>query len=211
MSPVLTLDSQPTNTPDISELYKEHRAFIRRNILKIANPGQDRDDIEGEVWLKIVERIQDFRGEGSLKTWIYMIVRNACYTEYRRIHGQRDSIRFFTPIDSPEALNYFSSLKHSPTTLFEKIEHDACAWGLFDMLDDKERQVLLLTEIIELTEDEAAEILGKTPNAIKAARFRTIDSLRGVIDSHKEHFNGITRVNQGPLNKFRTKQSSKRK
>src|SRR5947208_16882170 len=84
-----------------------------------------RDATEAEevlqtVYLKIFEGKASFRGESSLKTWLFAVIRKTAATEYRRTLLRR--LRLTPESDQPSEP---IGSQESPTTSFEKSEVQA--------------------------------------------------------------------------------------
>jgi RNA polymerase sigma factor (sigma-70 family) len=69
---------------DIDSIYREFQPKIYRYLSRLS--GQtDATDLTQEVFLKVSQALDTFRGESSLATWIYRIATNTAYD-----HAARD-------------------------------------------------------------------------------------------------------------------------
>ena len=66
----------------------------------------------------------------------------------------------------------------------ERRETRTLVRSCIDRLPDSYRTVLLLRDIEELDTEEAARLLGVTPNAVKVRLHRARQALRGLLDPH---------------------------
>jgi RNA polymerase sigma-70 factor (ECF subfamily) len=71
---------------DFEALYSQFSPLVRRTAFSL-NGGEDLDDIVQESFVRIWKSGADFRGDSSLKTWIYRITLN-CAREHRRKKGR---------------------------------------------------------------------------------------------------------------------------
>ena len=109
------------------------------------------EDITQQVFLKIFMRLEDFRGEAQLATWLYRITVNACIDE------QRKSKRFSFLSD----LFGFGEPK-TKKTQDEKVyrrEISVEVRNVLATIDTKFRLPLILKYVEELSYREIAEIL----------------------------------------------------
>jgi RNA polymerase sigma-70 factor (ECF subfamily) len=71
------------------KLLERHYGLIHRVAYRFSGYREDAEDIAQEVCLKLAQALQSFRGEASLKTWLYTLVVNACRDTQRkrRLHA----------------------------------------------------------------------------------------------------------------------------
>ena len=63
-------------TEELSEEFEEIRGQLRSYILRITASMADTDDIVQDTYLKAHDKLDTFRGESSLKTWLFAIASN---------------------------------------------------------------------------------------------------------------------------------------
>ncbi|WP_141733045.1 RNA polymerase sigma factor [Oligoflexus tunisiensis] len=77
---------------DFAEVYANYAGLVRR-VLSGLLPAADVDDGVQEVFLKIHRHLDGFRGESSLKSWVYRITFNTA----QDIHRSQSWQRFLKP------------------------------------------------------------------------------------------------------------------
>lgn len=107
------------------------------------------EDITQQVFLKIFDKIGDFRGEAELTTWLYRITVNACVDE------QRKTRRFF----SLESFFGEFRAKKTPEEKFERREISAEVQRALATLKPKFRLPILLKYSEGLSYEEIARVL----------------------------------------------------
>ena len=65
------------------ELFERYNSMVFRSILRILGNQEDALDVSQEVFLTIHRKMNSFRGESSLKTWIYCIAVNRASNRLR--------------------------------------------------------------------------------------------------------------------------------
>ena len=72
------LDAHVPNTSETSfrGVYTEHFPFVWRCLRGLGVAEAALDDVAQEVFLIVHRRLAEFRGDASLRTWLYAIVRN---------------------------------------------------------------------------------------------------------------------------------------
>ena len=62
-------------------------ALIVNRYLKRIVGESDAEDLTQEVFVKIGQALEKFRGESQLSTWIYQIATNAAFDRFRASHS----------------------------------------------------------------------------------------------------------------------------
>lgn len=105
----------------------------------------DPDDLTQETYTRALVSIHRFRGEGSARAWLLSIARRVCADATRREIRNRK-------LD-----------KKLVADLIHKNHHDE-AWfevdELLSVLDDERRTAFVLTQLVGLSYEEAAETVG---------------------------------------------------
>lgn len=77
------LTPSPAPPPlDVETLYRRYAGVVYRRVLSFYRP-QEAEEILQEVFIKVIERWDAFRGESSPVTWLYRITTNHCLTRLR--------------------------------------------------------------------------------------------------------------------------------
>jgi RNA polymerase sigma-70 factor, ECF subfamily len=67
----------------VKELYEEYSDDILRYSFSIVRNYEEAKDIVQEVFTRHLESEESFKGQCSLKTWLFVIARNLCYSRRR--------------------------------------------------------------------------------------------------------------------------------
>lgn len=158
----------PENTAAIDEL----RALITKKLRHLLGRGQAKqlsivEDIAQETIMKVLDRLDTFRGESLFTTWVSRIAINLAYSELRR-RRWRDVSLDVLPAElfsfDPESI---SSRHDSPekqaieSSIVEALNH-----AIRTALTDYQRQVLVATLRSDLPMGEVAERFGTNRNAL---------------------------------------------
>ncbi|MCM3127812.1 sigma-70 family RNA polymerase sigma factor [Paenibacillus sp. MER 78] len=121
------------------------------------NSEQDAEDAIQEIFLKTYKAIPSYTPKISFNSWIYKIAYNHCMNilRKRKLNSKLDSI---LKLDSSNKyLENFDTGVFSPH--LEEI--------FFKVLRDEERNLMILHVFHEKNYQEIAEIIGKSPEAIR--------------------------------------------
>ncbi|HEY3498103.1 MAG TPA: sigma-70 family RNA polymerase sigma factor, partial [Polyangiaceae bacterium] len=122
------------------------------------------DDAAQDVFVIVHRRLRDFRGESSLRTWLYGVVRNVA-SNYRRSASRKDRSE---PLDAR-----LPSSAPDPHQRAAEAEAASFVQRFLGALDDKKRDVFVLALIEELSIPEVAEMLS-IPLNTAYTRLRTV-------------------------------------
>lgn len=142
----------PTAAPhDIRALVCEHAPYLWRALRHLGVREADLEDACQDVFLVLHRRISDFRGDSSIRTWLYGIGVRVASEYRRRSHRLLEVPEAEPPIVAQEA------------DAFERTAHreslDLLA-SILDQLDAEKREVFVLYEVEELSMTDVAEAVG---------------------------------------------------
>jgi RNA polymerase sigma-70 factor, ECF subfamily len=117
------------------------------------------DDVSQDVFLQVYRNIGSFRGQSSMKTWLFAITRNIAVNYMRTAF-----MRKVTLVDWVVRKDTFPSAEH------EALNHALSdeIWSMVLKLPVKFREVLILEAKYELTNKEMAHVLGISEGTVKS-------------------------------------------
>lgn len=126
------------------------------------------DEVEAEdalqdIFLRVFERITDYRAASSFETWLVAVSVNHCRDRLRRRKVRRAlSLEQLTPRWLARALGF----GQGPETVLEWHERRASLWDMVDRLDDRLRLPLILRYHYGLSCGEVAQTLERTTGTV---------------------------------------------
>jgi RNA polymerase sigma-70 factor (ECF subfamily) len=162
-----------------AELVNEHQRMVYQLALNLLNDHNEALDLSQEVFLRVFRTIHAFRGQSSLRTWIYRIVVNQARNRqrwWRRRHrSQQVSLdqHIQDHGDLPETTNGGSPDR----MLGQKQLADRIRVAL-DRLPFDQRTALVLREIDGLSYEEIGFSLGIAVGTVKSRLARAREGLR---------------------------------
>ena len=161
---------------------------LRSYILRITASVSDAEDIVQDTYVKALSHIETFKGESSLKTWVFTIASNLAKDNLR---AQKRWVENVTDIAKDAALSdkeFFAGAMRisetSPQGRFEIKEHIAfCFTCISKSLPLEQQLCIFLKEVYEFKVSEIAEIVSISEAMVKyylhAARSKMIDIFEG--------------------------------
>ena len=136
------------------------------------------DDLAQESFLRAVRSLPTFRGEASALTWLLAVARNTCMDELRtriRLRRRDESLMALRSVDNADV-----------DTSLEMALHDVLA-----RLNPERREAFVLTRMLGLSYDEAAEVCACPTGTIRSrvARARA-DMLAALAAVDRESVSG---------------------
>jgi RNA polymerase sigma-70 factor (ECF subfamily) len=150
------------DTAAFGELVERHRGAVYRAALAALGNDADAEDIAQEAMVLAYTRIDQFRGDASLRTWMVSIAWRLSLSRRRRLWWQ-----MATKASSDTELPALRAVSPSQEDRMQSAEFIRSVQRHIRMLPPKLRDALLLTAAGDLTQDEIAAALN-----IPAATFR---------------------------------------
>ena len=132
-------------------------------IYRMVTLRQDAEDLLQDVFVRVLEDIRSYRGEARFKSWLFGIATHACLDHLRkrkrwRVEAQLIGEREATA--NPENIVHLRALMAGPGFTYETREHIAfCFSCIARTLEPEQQAAVMLKEVLEFTNQEAAAIL----------------------------------------------------
>lgn len=141
--------------PDLSALYRTHVRDVARWAERLAGPGFDLPDLVHEVFEIAQRRLPSFRGDSSLATWLFGITEKV--VRHRR---RKDRLRHWLAGSATDVARQQAWPGPNPHEQLEGKERSARVYRALDRLPERDRQILILFELEELSGEQIASLLG---------------------------------------------------
>jgi len=146
-------------------LYQRHRTPVFRFAWRLTSSTAEAEDIVQECFLALLGRDSFDAGRGSLRTYIFGIVRHLAWKRSRLLDREIEELD-----DRAAAIDPLSDLLTS--------ERAGMVERAVMMLPLLQREALILFEYEELSLEEISAITGAEVGAVKARLLRARESLR---------------------------------
>jgi len=153
--------------PELARLYDLHSRAIFYLALRFLGDVPRAEDATHDVFLKAFRRLDQFRGDASVRTWLYRIAINHCNDLCQSWHNRH------IHTTSEDAVWENSPAKSdSPLRVLETKELGQRIQQTLDALPDEYRLLLLLVADEELSYDEIAALVGQSTDAVRGKLHR---------------------------------------
>jgi len=152
--------------------FESIKGQLKSFLIRITASVADAEDIVHDTYIKALEKLNTFRGESSLKTWLFTIASNIAKDNLR---AQKRWVENVTDIAKEAALSnkqFFEEAMHiratSPQGQFEIKEHIAfCFTCISKSLPLEQQLCIFLKEVYEFKISEIAIILSGNEAMVK--------------------------------------------
>jgi RNA polymerase sigma-70 factor (ECF subfamily) len=161
-----------------AELVAEHQRMVVQLAVNLLGDREEALDLSQEVFLRVFRTISRFRGQSTLRTWIYRIAINQARNRHRfwRRRHRADQVS----LDQHVAAHgeFVSAGEARPDRLLAQKELAARLKSALDHLPFDQRTAIVLREIDGLSYDEIAYSLGVAVGTVKSRLTRARHALR---------------------------------
>ncbi len=159
------------------EIFVRYQSMVFNLALRMSGSREVAADLTQDVFMRVYRHLGRFRGQSSLKTWIYRVALNCCRSRRAR---RRPIIQ-----ELPEAEALVELQERSATPERAALARDAgrqVARALAK-LPSPFREAVVLRDIEDLSYQEIAEILGVRIGTVRSRIARGRDKLRGIVEA----------------------------
>lgn len=188
---VLIKRSQRGDLEAAGLLIVRYQDRLYNTILKICSNPEDAAELTQETFVKVLEKITDFRGKSSFYTWLFRIgvnlTLNFCKRRGRLVMQSLDGSGGDVSERATARLSGYLLCREKADPVGLAQDKEACEIVLraLGRLDEEQRVVLVLRDIEGLSYQEIAEILdielGTVKSRISRARAELRDMLEAVL------------------------------
>ena len=154
------------DTAAFGELVERHRGAVYRAAFAALGSDADAEDIAQEALVRSYKRIDQFRGDSSVKTWMVSIAWRLALSRRRRLWWKVNR----TVVQETE-LHTLRDVTPSPEARMQSAQFIKTVQQEVRRLPPKLRDALLLAAAGDLTQDEIASALN-IPSATFRGRIR---------------------------------------
>lgn len=163
-------------------VYSKHRLAILRYLTKLVGNFDCAEDLTQEVFIKVNNNLDKFRGDSSLATWIYKIATNIANDHFRSVSYRYNTKQTISNSSISEKKNYEIALlnrrKLTPEQQLIKDEMNICISKFISQLRENYRTVILLSDYEGLKNKEIADILDVSIDTVKIRLHRARTTLK---------------------------------
>ena len=158
----------------VAVLYRDLHPRLQRYLSFRA--GGAADDLEGEVWLAVAERLHRFEGdELAFRAWVFSIARRRL-ADLRRTASRRK-----TDTAPAETFDRAEPGADPGELVLEAMSGDEAIAFVRSSLHHEQAEIVILRVVAGLEVEQVATLLGKRPGTIRVAQHRALKRLEQLL------------------------------
>lgn len=162
-------------------IYDQYYAKVRKFILALVRDEWVADDLIQETFLRVQQNLEGLRDFSKLSSWIFRIAYNLCQDHFRQLKFARKEER----IDQEGMEEFKEALIQKEPDIQKKLEQrqmGECVQNQINLLPESLRTVLVLSDIMEFSHQEIADISGITAKNVKVRLHRARKKLKSILE-----------------------------
>jgi RNA polymerase sigma-70 factor (ECF subfamily) len=160
------------NSRAATAFVRKYQSFVYATALRFLRDHDDADDAAQESFIKALRNLKSFRGDSSVKTWLYRITTNVCSN-----HARKRNLRSMFSREVDDAVLEFPDNNPLPDKNLESKEFEQNFLNALNRLPEKQRETFALRYFDDLTYEEISEMLGTSTGGLKANYFQAVQKL----------------------------------
>lgn len=170
------------STEAFDELLDCYQGPVFGFVYRLLDHSADAADVTQEVFLKVFRKIDDFRGDCTLKTWVYRIAVNEASNRRRWFKRHR---RQETPLEDENGVQRWDWLRDPSASPYDAVhqreQRDLVQEALRDV-DERLRAAVVLRDLEGLSYNEIADALEISLGTVKSRILRGREALKVAIE-----------------------------
>jgi RNA polymerase sigma-70 factor (ECF subfamily) len=154
-------------------IVERHRQAVYQVCYRFVGNHEDAAELAQDVFVRAFRGLRRFKGESSLRTWLYRIGVNA---SLNRVSVRRPETE---PLDPARHIGHAAD----PLAVVLRDEHAERVRRAIRRLPPRQRATLVLRVYQDLRHEEIARVLGSSVGAVKANFFHALGNLRRFLKS----------------------------
>lgn len=173
-------------TDSLRNLYLQYYKLVYNVALQYVQNIEDAEEITQDVFVKVHEKLDTFKREADIKTWIYRIAINQSL-DFIKAKQRQKRWSFLTALslDNKENPIVISQFNH-PGILLEQKESMQKIFDAINQLPDNQKTVIILMKIDQNSISETAEIMNISYKAVDALFQRAKKNLEHLLIHNEE-------------------------
>jgi RNA polymerase sigma-70 factor (ECF subfamily) len=176
-------------------LVKKHERRVFGLIYQMVRQPSEVEDIAQEVFTKIYFSLPQFRVGASFEAWMYRITINHCCDHLRK-RKREPQVREseLREDEAAEFEQFGSATQFTHWDISKRLEIRQTAEKLLSLLPPKDRTLLMLKEMEDLSIDELTQIFNSSASAIKLRLFRARNLLKAAYEKTRGKAKGSLKI-----------------
>lgn len=175
-----------------AELVGRYQRPLYNFILRSVRRQERADELLQDVFMKVVQRSQDFKGNSKFSTWLYTIARNLCIDHSRKMvfrrHVSLDAPgRSATSEEGPTLLERTAAEGAGPDRAMLQADLRTKIVDAVEELPEEQKDVFLMRQVQGLAFKDIADIVGVPENTVKSRMRYALERLQRALADYADY------------------------
>lgn len=168
-------------------LLNRYRTSLFNYLFRMTRNRAEAEELFQDVFLKVVERADEFRGESRFATWLYAIARNRSIDHSRRMSFRRhQSLDTTNSPDGVPRIEKIPSPRRTERRTEERLVEEKIGEAV-ESLPDDQREVFLLRQVQGLSFKEIAIVVDAPVNTVKSRMRYALERLQEALADYRDY------------------------
>jgi len=158
---------------DLLGIHDQYYHRVKRFILASVKNESVADDLTQETFIRIQEKLNTVREPEKISSWIFRIAYHLCQDHFRTLKKSSTQEEIHDGLVNIEETPIQKKL--------EQGEMSRCIQDQLNLLPEAMRSILILSDIMDFTHQENAEILGLSLENVKVRVHRARKKLKAIL------------------------------
>ncbi len=159
---------------DFREIYDKNYLPVRRFILRLVGDAWAAEDLTQDVFIKVRENLNGLQNDSKLRPWIFRIARNRCLDYFRSQTTRR--------VNREATCGIREAVEPVARAGLERHEMSKCVQDKIQLLPEPLRVIMVLSDTMELSNQEIADILEIKVGNVKVRLHRARKALKEILE-----------------------------
>ncbi|GAA0445609.1 MAG: RNA polymerase sigma factor SigX [Bacillota bacterium] len=166
------------------ELYEKYHKDLYQFVFYMVKDRLTTEDLVQEVYIKVLKSHHHFKGDSSVRTWLFSIARHVTIDYFRSQNRKRKRIlTFFDWTTKGEKIEDVHPLPDEVAIQSEELKQ---IYNCLDQCTIDQKSVIILRYMQSFSIKETAEILNFSESKVKTTQHRALKALRTYIENQDE-------------------------
>lgn len=152
-------EERELSAAEVERIYRQYAPLIHGRCLAILGHPDDAQDALQDIFVTLLGKLDSFRGEAALFTWVYRVSTNHCLN---RLRGDRRRRRAARRMD-------LATIRRHDEGDAAAVERRMLLTRMLQKMSERQVQILVHTHYDEMTQAEIGQVLGISDRAVRKA------------------------------------------
>ena len=162
------------------DLVESYQRLVQHVVFRMVSDRRDREELCQDVFIKVHRKLDSFRGDAKLSTWIATIARNTClnHLEKKEVLLYEDEAAPAGEEDDRDAFSLLPGDRTGPAEHTAREEIHAFVHDTIGQLPEHYRTALTLYHLDGMSVKEIGEVMDNPQGTVKSHLYRARKKLK---------------------------------